>query len=64
LLEKLTWGFIVAIMVLCLSTSFINPNRPGSTNDILEDAANQVPQQSTPGLNLQNLDTETDSAAE
>ena len=25
LLEKLTWGFVIAIMVLSLSTSFITP---------------------------------------
>ena len=29
LLEKLTWGFIIAIMVLCLTTNFISPNQGG-----------------------------------
>ena len=30
LLEKLTWGFIIAIMVLCLTTNFVSSNRGGS----------------------------------
>ena len=38
LLEKLTWGFIVAIMVLSLSTTFITPGSQGPTNDILDRA--------------------------
>ena len=35
LLEKLTWGFIIAIMVLALSTNLLTPNRGGGTNDVL-----------------------------
>ena len=38
LLEKLTWGFIVAIMVLSLSTNFVTPNSGGSSNPLLERA--------------------------
>lgn len=37
LLEKLTWGFIVAIMVLSLSTNFVTPNA-GSSNELLDRA--------------------------
>lgn len=37
LLEKLTWGFIVAIMVLSLSTNFVTPNS-GTSNELLERA--------------------------
>ena len=35
LLEKLTWGFIIAIMALCLTTNFISPDNSGSSNEIL-----------------------------
>ena len=42
LLEKLTWGFVIAIMVLTLSTNFIlTPNAGGPTNDILNKASEQ-----------------------
>lgn len=58
LLEKLTWGFIIAIMVLTLSTNFITSTRSSSSDDILENAADQVPQQSSPGLNFPSEDTE------
>ncbi|HEX5171181.1 MAG TPA: preprotein translocase subunit SecG [Cyclobacteriaceae bacterium] len=42
LLEKLTWGFIVAIMVLTLSAHLIRPSGAnGSTNEILDKASEQ-----------------------
>jgi len=54
LLEKLTWGFIIAIMVLCLTTTFIAPNQGGSSNDVLERAGEQAPApQAPPNLNLE-----------
>ncbi len=43
LLEKLTWGFIIAIMALSLSTNFVDSSQGGSTNDILERAGEQAP---------------------
>lgn len=49
LLEKLTWGFIVVIMALCLSTNFIAPDRASSTDEILENASEQVPPTPAPG---------------
>lgn len=52
LLEKLTWGFIIAIMVLSLSTNFITPNAGGSTNEILERAGEQAPVNATPNLTV------------
>lgn len=62
LLEKLTWGFIITIMVLSLSTNFITPNRGGSTNEILERAGEQAPANTPPpGLNL-DPDAATDPA--
>src|ERR1043165_4894341 len=51
LLEKLTWGFIIAIMVLALSTTFIKSNQ-GGTNEILERAGEQAPVKNQPGINL------------
>jgi preprotein translocase subunit SecG len=56
LLEKLTWGFIIAIMVLSLSTNFIKPTF-NQTNEILERAGQQAP-----GLNQPNINIEGDSA--
>ena len=43
LLEKLTWSFIIAIMILTLSTNFIdNSASPNTNNDILEKAGQQA----------------------
>lgn len=42
LLEKLTWGFVVAIMVLALSTNFVTQNTGGSSNEILDRAGEQA----------------------
>src|SRR5436190_23016715 len=53
LLEKLTWSFIIAIMVLSLSTNFIRPSNQGPSNEILERAGEQAPvNNNTPSLNL------------
>lgn len=57
LLEKLTWSFIIAIMVLSLSTSFIRPQDSAPTNDIL-DRAGEAPVNVNPGLNLDTTATE------
>jgi preprotein translocase subunit SecG len=64
LLEKLTWGFIVAIMVLCLTTNFISANQGGSSNDVLERAGEQAPAPSVtpPSLNLDSESAPADSA--
>lgn len=37
LLEKLTWAFVIGIMVLSLATNFITPNT-GTRNDLLDRA--------------------------
>jgi preprotein translocase subunit SecG len=50
LLEKLTWGFVIAIMVLSLSTNFIRVNNEGPANEILERAGEQAPVQTQPTL--------------
>ncbi|HOX83388.1 MAG TPA: preprotein translocase subunit SecG [Chryseolinea sp.] len=64
LLEKLTWGLIVGIMVLSLSTSFITTNQRGTTNDILDKAGEQAPASTPSGLDLNTEPVETDSASE
>ncbi len=51
LLEKLTWGFIIAIVVLILSTNFVDSNT-ASTNEILDRAGEQAPATQQPNLNL------------
>jgi len=57
LLEKLTWGFIVAIMALSLSTNFVDSSQGGSTNDVLERAGEQAPANIPPA----NLDLDVDT---
>lgn len=50
LLEKLTWGFIVAIMILALATNFITPTSQGPGNDIYQKAGEQGAPAGLPGL--------------
>ena len=49
LLEKLTWGFVITIMILALSTNLITQNTR-KTNEVLERAGEQAPA-SQPKLN-------------
>ena len=64
LLEKLTWGFIIVIMALCLTTNFISSNQGGSTNGILERAGEQAPAVTPPSLNLDSESTTPSDSAE
>lgn len=52
LLEKLTWGFIIAIIVLSMSTSMMTTNTARPTNDILDKAGDQAPASANPNFNL------------
>jgi preprotein translocase subunit SecG len=66
LLEKLTWGIMISIMVLSLgmSTRYITPSgRSGPSNEILEKAGEQNPVNTAPnpGLNLDTTSTSTDT---
>jgi preprotein translocase subunit SecG len=61
LLEKLTWSFIIAIMVLTLSTNFITANNT-PTNELLERAGDQAPAMTQPNLNLDSAAQSSDSA--
>ena len=58
LLEKLTWGFVIGIMVLSLSTSFMTPNTGGPSNDILDRAGEQAPVNANPNFDLDSGNTE------
>lgn len=49
LLEKLTWGFVITIMVLALSTNLVTQNSR-STNELLERAGEQAPATPLPDL--------------
>lgn len=57
-LEKLTWGFAIAIIVFSLATNLTTPNTAGATDEILEKAKEQ---QSAPTLNLQKNQPASDS---
>ncbi|MCB0489662.1 MAG: preprotein translocase subunit SecG [Cyclobacteriaceae bacterium] len=58
LLERLTWGFAIAIMVFSLATNFTTPSY-NQTDELLERAKEQ---QTSPGLDLDRIQTPTDSA--
>ncbi|MGE0590216.1 MAG: preprotein translocase subunit SecG [Cyclobacteriaceae bacterium] len=58
LLERLTWGFAIAIMVFSLATNFATPSY-NQTDELLERAKEQ---QTSPGLDLDRIQTPTDSA--
>ncbi len=59
LLEKLTWGFVIAIMVLSMSTSFMTPGSSrGPTDDIIQRAGEQAPV-TAPNFNLEAPDAQS-----
>jgi len=49
LLERLTWGFAIAIMVFSLATNFATPSFNEGQDDLIERAKEQ---QTSPGLDL------------
>lgn len=61
-LERLTWGFAIAIMVFSLATNFTTPNTSAPTDAIMEKAKEQ--QQVAPALEIPKTTTpaSTDSA--
>ena len=60
LLERLTWGFVIAIMAIALSTNLVQPTAGGQTDDVLDRVK---PQQTTPAnLDLNTAPATTDSA--
>lgn len=52
LLERLTWGFIIAIMVISLGTNMVSPNSSAQTDDVLEQVR---PNQTTPAVDPNSL---------
>ncbi|AYB33264.1 preprotein translocase subunit SecG [Chryseolinea soli] len=65
LLEKLTWSFIIGIMLLSLATNFITPSAGGgSSNDLLDRAGQQAPAPSTPSLNLDSTSAGAPAASD
>ncbi|GAB1444599.1 MAG: preprotein translocase subunit SecG [Cyclobacteriaceae bacterium] len=52
LLERLTWGFAIAIMAFSLATNFTTPNTFNQSDDILNRAKEQ---QTAPGLDLNRI---------
>lgn len=65
LLEKLTWSFIIGIMLLSLATNFITPSAGGgSSNDLLDRAGQQAPAPAAPSLNLDSTGTDAPAASD
>ena len=64
LLEKLTWGFIIGIMILSLATNFITPSVGASSNELLDRAGQQAAPQQTPALNLDSTSTGAPAATD
>lgn len=60
LLERLTWGFAIAIMVFSLATNFTTPS--GNQSDELLERAKE--QQTSPGLDLNRIETPADTTNE
>lgn len=63
LLEKLTWGFIIAIMALVLSTNFVPPNEArADDNELIEDINSQAAPELPTAPPAQQQATPADSA--
>ncbi len=60
LLERLTWGFAIAIMVFSLATNFTTPS--GNQADELLERAKE--QQTSPGLDLNRIETPSDTTVQ
>ena len=59
LLERLTWGFVVAIMVIALGSNLVTPTRTAQTDDVLDRVR---PNQTAPALDNNTLPA-TDSSS-
>ncbi|MCG8388536.1 MAG: preprotein translocase subunit SecG [Cytophagales bacterium] len=59
LLEKLTWGLIIAVFVLSMGTNFIANETPGVTDEFIDRAQEQ---QSIPGIDLGGVEGLEDSS--
>lgn len=52
LLERITWGLTVVLMVLVLSSSILLDYTPEQTDEFIERARQEAPQNVMPGLDL------------
>jgi preprotein translocase subunit SecG len=62
LLEKLTWSFVIAIMVLVLSTNFITPTGSAGTGNDIIDRAGEETESAQPSMDLPTDSAPADSA--
>lgn len=56
LLEKLTWGLAISVMVLALATNLTTPNTGSASDDLLDRAKDQV---ENPSPSLKKTDSST-----
>lgn len=61
LLEKLTWGFIIAIFVLSIGTTMVNSERGVSTDEFIDRAQEQSAPVSSPALDLGDVEEADDA---
>lgn len=59
LLEKLTWGLIIAVFLLSMGTNFIANETPGVTDEFIDRAQEQ---QTIPGIDLGGVEGLEDSS--
>ena len=65
LLEKLTWGFIVGIMVLTLSTNFLDSRGGEGNGSVIDQISNELPPPTTaPAMPTEQDAAGTDSTAQ
>ncbi len=50
LLERLTWGLAISVMVFTLATNFATPNIANASDELLDRAKEQQTLPATPGL--------------
>ena len=61
LLEKLTWGFIIAIFVLSIATNLIDTPQGGGTDQFIDRAQESAP--ASPSLDLGGVEEAEDNAS-
>ena len=54
LLERLTWGLAISVMVFTLATNFAVPNVASASDELLDRAKEQQTLPATPGLKKQD----------
>lgn len=62
LLEKLTWGFIIAIFILSIGTNLIDAPQGAGTDQFIDRAQEQSP--AAPALDLGGVEEAEDNASE